>query len=138
MKLDKTPVRQPPQTKALRSQSKNGENFANPMKYEGNLYPPPPSMDQTMAIRHNQRQTEANIPRTSRPQQQPQQHGVTTGNRYNLNCHSCMLVQMGEKVKRFLFFAIFQDFLSRLTMDCRVTHVGILFRKNIFLVKFMF
>ena len=59
-----------------------------------------------------------------------QQQFVTTGTRYNLDCHSCMLVQMGEKVNQSRIFRHDSVSVSRRIMDCHAILVETLHRKN--------
>ena len=69
-----------------------------PRKYAGNFNPPIYEFSMELEMLHHKRKTEVDTNRLTRQQQQQQQRSVTTGNRYNLDCQSCMLVQMGEKV----------------------------------------
>ena len=108
MKQDRNPVRRAEAPKPpILSQNKKPEFSLNPGKYAGNYTPPPgsgyePSMELEMLQKQRKKEVVTNghvIRQHQQPQRLPQQqHGVTTGNRYNLDCQSCMLVQMGEKV----------------------------------------
>ena len=62
--------------------------------------------------------------------QSPSQPFLTTGTRYNLDCHSCMLVQMGEKVNQSRIFRHDSVSVSRRIMDCHAILVEILCREN--------
>ena len=60
----------------------------------------------------------------------PSQPFLTTGTRYNLDCHSCILVQMGEKVNQSRIFSHDSVSVSRRIMDCHAILVETLCRKN--------
>ena len=103
MKQDRHPVRRVEAPKPpMFSQNKKPESSQNPGKYAGNCHPPgyEPSMELEMLHKPRKKEvvTNGHVIRQQQQRQPQQQHGVTTGNRYNLDCQSCLLVQMGEKV----------------------------------------
>ena len=111
MKQDRHPVRRAEAPKpTILSQNKKPESSQNPGKYAGNCHPPgyEPSMELEMLHKPRKKEvvTNGHMIRQQHHQQQQrqpqqQQHYVNTGNRYNLDCQSCLLVQMGEKVLGF-------------------------------------
>mgnify|MGYP001363446771 CR=1 FL=1 len=119
MKLNSNPVRQTPAPQTSEATpKKKTSNFRNRF---GHFFHPTSSMElatlhtrqtetsqqlptqrqqhQTHQQQHQQQHRTHQQQHQIHQQQQPQQCYATTGNRYNLDCHSCMLVQMGEKVK---------------------------------------
>ena len=66
----------------------------------------------------------------TRSQSPSRQQFLTTGTRYNLDCHSCMLVQMGEKVNQSRIFRHDSVSVSRRIMDYHAILVETLCRKN--------
>ena len=105
MKQERNPVRQAESPKPPILSQTNQTEFPsqNPRKYAGNCHPPRYEPSMKLEMLHQKRKTEVetkcHLARQQQQQKQQQQRFVTTGNRYNLDCQSCMLVQMGEKVQ---------------------------------------
>ena len=120
MKLNSNPMRrtaapQPSdsEAKTIISQTKKKEFLRD---CTGHYFHPTSSMElQTLHQTQNETSQKLHTQRQQQQQthqqqpRQPQQHYATTGNRYNLDCHSCMLVQMGEKVNKMTYYSARQS-----------------------------